>query len=124
MHPVDPYLRIFRDLEKSIGERYKIHDSDRSIEVPKVMKYFAAFLSMKDPAKNQEYRPAHLEFLGKMEGEGKIFARGKFSDGSGGLVIYKAESAEEARQFAESDPYVRHGARTLELHEWDMKFFG
>ena len=79
---------------------------------------------MSDPAKNQEYRPAHLEFLGKMEEEGKIFARGKFSDGSGGLVIYKAGSVEEARKFAESDPYVKNGARTLELHEWEMKFFG
>jgi uncharacterized protein YciI len=32
-----------------------------------------------------------------------------------------AESMEEARKIAESDPYVALGARTLELYEWDMQ---
>jgi uncharacterized protein YciI len=88
------------------------------------MKYFAALLAMRDPAKNQEFRPAHIEFLNRMEEEGKIFARGKFPDGSGGLVVYKCESLEDARKIAESDPYVHNGVRSLELHEWDMKFTG
>ncbi len=88
------------------------------------MKYFAAFLPMKNPDKNQEFRPAHVEFLDRMTSEGKIFARGKFTDGAGGLVVYMAESLEEARQFAAGDPYVANGARSLELHEWDMKVVG
>lgn len=85
------------------------------------MKYFAAFLPMRDPAKSQELRPAHLEFLNQKEKEGRIFARGRFSDGAGGLVIYRAESLEEAGRIAGSDPYVKSGARSLELHEWEMK---
>jgi len=36
-------------------------------------------------------------------------------------VIYIAGSLDEARRLAESDPYVAGGARTLEIHEWDMK---
>jgi len=88
------------------------------------MKFFAALLSMRDPAKNQEFRSAHVEFLDQMQKEGRIFARGKFPDGSGGLVIYQCESLEDAQKIAESDPYVRHGVRSLELHEWDMKFTG
>jgi uncharacterized protein YciI len=88
------------------------------------MKYFAAFLPMKDPVKNQELRPAHIAFLTKGENEGTIYARGKFLDGAGGLVIYKAGSLEEAQKLAESDPYVANGARTLELHEWDVKITG
>jgi uncharacterized protein YciI len=88
------------------------------------MKYFTAFLPMRDPAKNQEMRPAHVEFLAEAEKQGKIFARGKFLDGAGGLVIYKAGALEEARKLAESDPYVASGARSLELHEWDMKYTG
>lgn len=85
------------------------------------MKYFAAFLKMHDPAKSQNLRPLHIEFLENMAQEGKILARGKFTDNSGGLVIYKAESLEQARTTAEADPYVREGARLLDLHEWDMK---
>jgi uncharacterized protein YciI len=85
------------------------------------MKYFAALLNMKDAEKNATYRPQHIDFLVQKEQEGKIFARGRFVDGAGGLVIYMADSLEEARKIAESDPLVTSGARTLELHEWDAK---
>jgi uncharacterized protein len=86
------------------------------------MKYFAALLMMKDVEKNARYRPQHMEFLAQNEKEGKIFARGRFGDNSGGMVIYIASSFEEANAIAKSDPLVQYGARTLELHEWDMKF--
>jgi uncharacterized protein YciI len=85
------------------------------------MKYFAAFLAMKDPEKSQQLRPQHIAFLEQQGKAGTIFARGRFADGAGGLVIYKAESLEEARRIAAGDPYVVSGARSLELHEWDMK---
>jgi uncharacterized protein YciI len=85
------------------------------------MKYYAAFLRMQNPSKSQDLRPKHIEFLDRGGKEGKIYARGRFADGAGGLVIYKAESLEEARKLAESDPYISSGARSLELHEWDMK---
>jgi uncharacterized protein YciI len=84
-------------------------------------KYFAALLNMKDVEKNTKYRQQHVDFLVEKEKEGKIFARGRFTDGEGGLVIYAAASFEEAIKLAESDPYVASGARTLEFHEWDMK---
>jgi len=85
------------------------------------MKYFAAFLKMKDPEKNASFRQQHMDFLLQSEKEGKIFARGRFTDNSGGMVVYIAPSFEEAEKIAQSDPLVTSGARTLELHEWDMK---
>jgi uncharacterized protein len=85
------------------------------------MKYFAALLNMKDIEKNTAYRQQHMDFLMQKEKEGNIFARGRFADGEGGLVIYIADSLEKARKIAESDPLVTSGARTLDLHEWDMK---
>jgi uncharacterized protein YciI len=85
-----------------------------------LMKYFAAILHMLDSERNKTLRPQHLAFLQEQESKGRIFARGPFSDGAGGLVIYQAESLEEARSFAESDPYVAGGARRLELHPWEM----
>jgi uncharacterized protein YciI len=87
----------------------------------KSMKYFAAILKMKDLEKNQQYHQRHIDFLLQKEKEGRIFARGRFAEGKGGLAIYMAESMEEARKIAESDPYVALGARTLELYEWDMQ---
>jgi uncharacterized protein len=84
------------------------------------MKYYAALLKMKDLEKNTSFRQQHLDFLTQTDGEGKIFARGRFTDG-GGLVIYIASSFEEAERIAKGDPYVTSGARTLELYEWEMK---
>ncbi|GGK17277.1 hypothetical protein GCM10010965_07910 [Caldalkalibacillus thermarum] len=84
------------------------------------MKYFAVFLPMKDQEKSQTYRPEHLAYLEKLRKEGKIIANGRFTDGTGGLVIYKAVSLEEAKSYAENDPYVLHGARGCEIHEWEM----
>ena len=85
------------------------------------MKYFAAILKMKDFEKVANYRPQHIEFLQQNEGEGKIFARGRFADSKGGLVIYMAMSLEEAMKIAESDPYITCGAATIEVFEWNMK---
>jgi uncharacterized protein YciI len=85
------------------------------------MKYFAAFLKMKDLEKNESYRQQHANFLVEKDKEGKIFARGRFAGNNGGLVIYIASSLEEAAKIAESDPYVSSGARILELYEWEMK---
>jgi uncharacterized protein len=85
------------------------------------MKYFAAFLKMKDTEKNATYRQQHMDFLMLNEKEGKIFARGRFADNSGGMVIYIAPSYDDAEKIALSDPLITSGARTLELHEWDMK---
>jgi len=86
-----------------------------------MMKYFAAFLKMLDIEKNTKFRQQHVDFLTQNENGGKIFARGRFTGGEGGLVIYIAESREEATSLAQSDPYVASGARSLDLYEWDMK---
>ncbi|MEH7344677.1 YciI family protein [Bacillus sp. JJ1532] len=84
------------------------------------MKYFAVLLPMINEEKSQLYRPQHLEFLENMNKEGKIFARGRFADGSGGMVIYIAETLDEAKSFAEKDPYIIHEARGMEIHEWEI----
>jgi uncharacterized protein YciI len=84
------------------------------------MKYFAVFLPMLDVEKSLEYRPQHLEFLEQKAKEGKVFARGRFTDGAGGLVVYKADSIAEVQGMVDEDPYIVHKARTYEIHEWEM----
>jgi uncharacterized protein YciI len=84
------------------------------------MPYFAAILHMLDKEKNLEVRPSHIEYLDKLDQEGKIFARGPFSDDSGGLVVYIADCYEEALTLAENDPHVVFKSRRLELKEWKV----
>ena len=84
------------------------------------MKYFAALSPMLDEGKSQSYRSDHLAYLEEKENEGKVFAKGRFTDGTGGMVIYIAENFEEAEEIVKHDPYVIQGARGYEIHEWVM----
>jgi uncharacterized protein YciI len=85
-----------------------------------IVAHYAAILYMLDPVKNQELRPQHLDHLKTLQEQGKIFAKGPFADGAGGLVIYIADSLEEAQEMAEKDPYVVEKVRRLELHQWKI----
>jgi uncharacterized protein YciI len=87
------------------------------------MKYFAVITRMLDLDKNQHYREEHLDYLKYLGKKGCVFAKGRFSDASGGLVIYKAGTLDEVRTFVENDPFIVHGARAYEIHEWEMKLF-
>ncbi|PIC63233.1 hypothetical protein CSV79_12890 [Sporosarcina sp. P13] len=82
------------------------------------MVYYAALLHMLDPVKNEIVRPRHIQYLDGLNEQGKIFARGPFADGSGALVIYKADSYEEALSMAVADPHIIENVRRLELKEW------
>lgn len=75
---------------------------------------------MLNQEKSIEYRVKHLQYLDQKRSEGKIIANGRFADGAGGLVIYRVDSLEEVEQIAKQDPYVIHGARGFEIHEWEM----
>ncbi|RNF39500.1 YciI family protein [Planococcus salinus] len=83
------------------------------------MKFFAVLLPMRDEEKSVRFRPEHLAFLEQMRNAGHIYANGKFTDGSGGLVIYQTDSFEQCEAFVHQDPYVENGARTYEIHEWE-----
>lgn len=84
------------------------------------MSYYAVLLSMKDEEKSKELRPQHLAFLQQMRQEKKVFMNGPFTDGAGGLVIYAAETLDEAVSYLKQDPYIINGARDWEIHEWAM----
>ncbi|PLT29789.1 YciI family protein [Peribacillus deserti] len=84
------------------------------------MRYYAVFLPTLNQEKSQEYRAEHLTFLDEKRREGKIFANGRFPDGAGGLVIYRAGTLEEVEQWVKEDPYIIQGARGFDIHEWEM----
>lgn len=79
---------------------------------------YVAMLAIVDQEKNQQIRPAHLEYIDDLYKQGKVVMAGPFTDKKGGMVIYKADSYDEALKLAEADPVVAEGARTLELREW------
>lgn len=80
------------------------------------------------PARSPEIAkllPQHLEYQVRLEREGKLFGAGPyFEEGddvpSGGMIILRAQSAAEAREIADADPFHLAGLRTYTLRKWMM----
>lgn len=84
------------------------------------LRCFAVFLKMVDPDLSARYRERHLQFLDERRQAGMLLANGRFADGAGGLVVYRTRSYEETEHWVQQDPYIILGARSYEIHEWDI----
>ncbi len=66
----------------------------------------------------------HLAHQVDLEKQGIMFGAGPVSDAQGkheyGMIIVRADSAEDAKRIAESDPMQNEGRRTYTLHEWTL----
>jgi len=67
----------------------------------------------------------HLQYMIGMEKRGALFASGPFTPANGasigdGMSIFRAVSLDEAKVFANSDPFVLAGARTYDIREWTI----
>jgi uncharacterized protein YciI len=88
-------------------------------------KYHLAFLRGKSggdvqPASSQQIHLDHLWNIRRMLDSGRLVAAGPFV-GNGeirGVFVFATESIDEARAWAESDPAVKAGLMTVELHPW------
>ena len=80
---------------------------------------YVTMLETIDEAKDAELLEEHIAFLNQKLEEGTLVAKGPFTDHTGGLMIYKADSIEEARKIIETDPAVRDKSRKISLlKEW------
>lgn len=86
------------------------------------MKY-AAFIRYGNPEKIAEVRPTHRHYLSQLKEAGKLWASGPFTDDSGALIIYEAESEEEAWRLIEQDPFHEAGVfQEIQLKPWNQVF--
>lgn len=71
-----------------------------------------------------EIRLEHLDYQKRLETDGSLVFAGPVSDDSGktpsggGLIVYRAESYEQALAIAEGDPMHQSGARNFDLRRW------
>lgn len=82
------------------------------------MIFYTALLTTIDKEKDNEVLEEHKAYLKKYIDEGKIFAKGPFTDHSGGLVIYSVKDIDEAKEIIENDPVIKHNSREYVLKEW------
>lgn len=61
-----------------------------------------------------------MENITRLANEGKLVLAGPFLDNGElrGIYIFNVKSVEEARQLTASDPAIKTGRLTMELHPW------
>lgn len=74
-----------------------------------------------------EARPAHVEYLNKLNAEGTLKMAGPFLDAdgkpAGSLVIVNAETIEAAKTIADADPYAKAGLfESVEIKPFNWVF--
>ena len=76
------------------------------------------------PEQRMEILPRHLAYQKKIEADGILFLAGPLSDEAGeqmsgaGLMIYRANSLDEARAIADADPMHQEGGRAYQIRKW------
>jgi uncharacterized protein YciI len=66
----------------------------------------------------QELRSRHQSYVREQAQKGRLVLAGRFTDVSGGLIMWKSSSKEEAEGIASDDPYALEKYATYQLKEW------
>ncbi|MCT7968213.1 YciI family protein [Laspinema sp. D1] len=64
------------------------------------------------------YVPAHKAYVEDLIAKGHQAKTGYWQRRGGGMLLFEAESMEEAQQIVASDPLVKHGCVKYDLYEW------
>jgi uncharacterized protein YciI len=73
------------------------------------MKFAAVIEYTQDKAKIAAVRPAHRQYLSQLRERGQLAVAGPFTDDSGSLIVYEAESREAAEALIQGDPFNLNG---------------
>ncbi len=61
---------------------------------------------------------AHVAFVRDLIAKGHEAKTGYWAERGGGLLLFKADSLEEAKAIVSRDPLIENGCVEYELHEW------
>jgi uncharacterized protein YciI len=85
------------------------------------MKFVNVISYVSDKAKIEAVRPLHRAYAEGLRNQGKIVVAGPFQDGAGALIVYEAETQEDAEALATNDPFFTGGVWTrYEIHPWEV----
>jgi uncharacterized protein YciI len=65
----------------------------------------------------------HVAYTRRLFDGGKIVLGGAATDGAIGIIVWRLDSAEEARRIYENDPAVKAGIGDSELHPFRVGLF-
>lgn len=64
---------------------------------------------------------AHLQFMERSAEERSMMAGGFVGD-AGGMVVFEADSKQEAKAWANQDPLFASDKYEFQIYEWDLVF--
>lgn len=73
------------------------------------MKYAAVIEYVTDKERIAAVRPTHRAYLTSLLSRGKLAASGPFLDDYGALIVYEADTPEEAEELLKGDPFHANG---------------
>lgn len=71
-----------------------------------------------DKATFDRYVPAHRRYVRDLITRGHQAKTGYWAEYGGGMLLFEADSLEEAREIVANDPLVLNQCVQYELHEW------
>ena len=89
--------------------------------------YFALFYETVDNfvERRQPFRDAHLALARKAHGAGTLLLAGALKPADGALLVFRADDASLAEDFARADPYVTNGlVKNWRVREWTVVIGG
>lgn len=71
-----------------------------------------------DKATFERHVPAHLAYVKTLDSQGHQAKTGYWRQSAGGMLIFQAQSYEDAQNIVKQDPLILNHCVEYELHEW------
>ena len=113
---VDAMLKADPFMAAGVFDSWKIHPYNAFFISPQLLpptqsgvKYAAIIEYPHEPEKIASLRPTHREYLSSLKADGKLPVSGPFTDDSGALIVYQAETPEATEALLKADPFAQAG---------------
>ena len=71
-----------------------------------------------DKPRFDQFVRAHIDYVNGLIEKGHQARSGYWAERGGGMLIFQADSMEEAKSLVEADPLIANNCVEYELHEW------
>ncbi len=65
-----------------------------------------------------QYVPQHKEYVKELNNLGHEATTGYWKHSEGGMLLFQADSLEEAKKIVENDPLIKNNCVEYTLHQW------
>jgi uncharacterized protein YciI len=73
-----------------------------------------------DKAIFDRYVPAHKAYVEELKNKGHKAKTGYWAQYGGGMLLFEADSMDEAKAIVESDPLIENNCVDYKLYEWRL----